>query len=55
MRMAEKTESVDETIAELDRRWKAIETGHATTVPHDEVERWLRTWGTPEFRPYAAS
>ena len=40
----------DEAIAELDRRWAAIEAGRAT-VPHAEVERWLRTWGTPEFRP----
>jgi len=39
----------DETIAELDRRWKAIERGEPT-VPHDDVEKWLRTWGAPEFR-----
>lgn len=42
----------DETIAELDRRWSAIEKGGAT-VPHDDVERWLRTWGTPDFRPWS--
>jgi predicted transcriptional regulator len=36
-------------IAELDRRWKAVDAGSAT-VPHDEVVRWLRTWGTPAFR-----
>ena len=42
----------DETIAELDRRWAAIEKG-GTTVPHAEVERWLRTWGTPEFRSWS--
>lgn len=38
-------------IAELDRRWAAIEAGEAT-VPHDEVVRWLETWGTPAFKPW---
>jgi predicted transcriptional regulator len=38
-------------IAELDRRWAAMEGGEAT-VPHDEVVRWLETWGTPAFRPW---
>jgi predicted transcriptional regulator len=42
----------DEAIAELDRRWAAIEAGGAT-VPQVDVERWLRTWGTPEFRPWS--
>jgi predicted transcriptional regulator len=38
-------------VAELDRRWKAVERGgHA--VPHDRVVRWLRTWGTDRFRPW---
>ena len=41
----------DPAIAELDRRWADIEAGRAT-VPHDEVERWMKTWGTPEFRPW---
>jgi hypothetical protein len=36
-------------IAELDRRWKAIEGGSAT-VSNSEVVRWLETWGTPAFR-----
>jgi len=40
-----------EEIAELDRRWAAIEAGEPT-VPHDEVVRWLETWGTPAFRPW---
>ncbi len=40
-------------LAELDRRWAAIEAGEAT-VPHDEVVRWLETWGTPAFRPWRA-
>ena len=36
-------------LAELDRRWQAVEGGQ-TTVPHDQVVRWLETWGTPAFR-----
>lgn len=38
-------------VAELDRRWAAIEAGEAT-IPHEEVVRWLETWGTPAFRPW---
>ena len=33
----------DAAIAELDRRWAAVERGEPT-VPHDEVERWVKTW-----------
>ena len=40
-----------EEIAELDRRSAAIEAGEPT-VPHEEVVRWLETWGTPAFRPW---
>ena len=36
-------------IAELDRRWTKIEAGQST-VSHERVVRWLRTWGTPRFR-----
>ena len=39
----------DDEIAELDRRWRSVEAG-AKTIPHDEVVRWLQTWGTPAFR-----
>ncbi|HKG79115.1 MAG TPA: hypothetical protein VKA78_06845 [Pyrinomonadaceae bacterium] len=35
-------------IAELDRRWTKVQSGEATA--HDEVVRWLGTWGTPEFK-----
>ena len=42
-----------EEIAELDRRWKKIEVGQAA-VPHERVVRWLRTWGTPRYRPWQA-
>ncbi|HUI94684.1 MAG TPA: ribbon-helix-helix protein, CopG family [Xanthobacteraceae bacterium] len=38
-------------IAELDRRWTSV-AGGRPTVPHDEVVRWLQTWGTPAFRPW---
>jgi len=42
-----------EGLAELDRRWAAIERGEPT-VPHENVVRWLHTWGTPAFRRYRA-
>jgi predicted transcriptional regulator len=38
-------------MAELDRQWAAIQAGEAT-VPHEQVARWLETWGTPEFKPW---
>jgi hypothetical protein len=38
-------------VAELDRRWATIETGEAT-VSNDAVVRWLRTWGSPEFKSW---
>lgn len=41
-----------EQIAELDRRWDAVQAG-AETVQHDQVVRWLETWGTPAFRPWS--
>jgi predicted transcriptional regulator len=40
-----------EELEELDRRWAAIKAG-APTIPHEDVARWLRTWGTPEFKPW---
>ncbi len=36
-------------LADLDRQWAAIKAGEPT-VPHEEVVRWLDTWGTPSFR-----
>ena len=42
----------DEAVAELDRRWAAVEAGQET-VPQAELESWLRTWGTPDFRPWS--
>ena len=39
-----------EEIAELDRRSaKATEDSRVT---HERVVQWLRTWGTPGFRPW---
>ena len=38
-------------VAELDRRWAAVEAG-GTTVANSEVVRWLQTWGTPAFKPW---
>ena len=40
-----------EEIAKLDRQWAAVKAGEPT-VPHEEVVRWLQTWGTPAFRPW---
>jgi len=50
--MVDRTSVVtDADIAELDRQWAEIEAG-APTVPHEEVARWLKTWGTAEFKPW---
>jgi predicted transcriptional regulator len=38
-------------IAELERRWAAVEAGAPVTA-HDKVIRWLTDWGTPSFRPW---
>ena len=43
-----------EEIAELDRQWQEIEAG-APTYPHEQVAAWLRTWGTPAFKPWGES
>jgi hypothetical protein len=40
-------------LAELERRWTKVEAG-APTMAHERVVRWLRTWGTPGFRPWRA-
>jgi hypothetical protein len=37
-------------IVELDRR--AAQTLNDDRVPHERVVRWLRTWGTAQFRPW---
>jgi hypothetical protein len=38
-------EVAPDEIAELDRRWAAIEGGQAT-VANEKAVRWLKTWGT---------
>ena len=39
-----------EELSDLDRQWAAIKAGEPT-VAHDDVVRWLDTWGTSDFRP----
>jgi predicted transcriptional regulator len=39
-------------MAELDRQWASIKAGEPT-VPHQDVIRWLDSWGTPNFRPWS--
>ena len=36
---------------ELDRQWTAIKAGEPT-IPHEDVARWLQTWGTSAFKPW---
>jgi predicted transcriptional regulator len=36
---------------DLDRQWAAIKAGEPT-IPHEDVARWLRTWGTSAFKPW---
>lgn len=49
------TEALDpseEDIAELDRRWADAQRPDGT-VPHEEVVDWLKTWGTPAYKPWS--
>jgi predicted transcriptional regulator len=41
----------DAELAELDAHWAAVKAGEPT-VPHEDVVRWLDTWGTPAFKPW---
>jgi predicted transcriptional regulator len=41
-----------EELADLDRQMAAIDSGEEATYPHEEVERWLLTWGTPDYKPF---
>ena len=47
---SEPREADAEEIAELDRR--AARAADSARVPHEHVVHWLRTWGTPRFRPW---
>jgi len=52
--VARQREPAEASLAELtklDRQWAAIKAGEPT-VPHEDVVRWLDTWGTPRFRPW---
>jgi hypothetical protein len=40
-----------EELTELDRQWATIKAGEPT-VAHEDVVRWLDTWGTPDFRSW---
>jgi predicted transcriptional regulator len=40
-----------EELDELDRHWAAIKAGEPT-IPHEDVARWLETWGRPDFKPW---
>lgn len=40
-----------EEIAELDRRWAALE-AQESVASNEEVVRWIQTWGTPAFRSW---
>jgi predicted transcriptional regulator len=39
-----------EDLAELDRRWQAA--ANEGAIAHIEVAQWLRTWGTPAYKPW---
>jgi predicted transcriptional regulator len=41
-----------EELAELDRQMAAIDSGEEATFPHEDVARWLETWGTPDYKPF---
>lgn len=44
-------EAGTDKIAELDRR--SAKATQDSPVPHERVVQWLRTWGTPRFRPWS--
>ncbi len=52
LRVAGEDAQAPQALEELDRRWAALQAGEPT-VAHEEVVRWLETWGTPAFRPWA--
>jgi predicted transcriptional regulator len=47
------SELLNAEMTELDRQWAAIKAGEPTVV-HDDVVRWLDTWGTPRFKPWTS-
>jgi predicted transcriptional regulator len=48
---ADPVEVSDEELAELDRIAAAADEPGGT-APHEEVVRWLETWGTPSYKPW---
>jgi hypothetical protein len=47
---AEPVRLSDADVAELDRRFEAATIEGA--VAHADVAQWLRTWGTPSYKPW---
>lgn len=46
--------SEQEALEELDRRWRAHEaTPESERVGHEAVSEWLKTWGTPAYKPWS--
>jgi hypothetical protein len=41
----------DAELSGLDRQWAAIKAGEPT-LAHNDVVRWLDTWGTSAFTPW---
>ena len=46
--------NTDEDLAELDIRWKAAQEPGGR-VPHEDVVKWLKTWGSPAYKPWGSS
>ncbi|MFZ5732711.1 MAG: hypothetical protein ACOY4O_08250 [Pseudomonadota bacterium] len=42
----------DADLADLDREWAMVKAGDAT-IAHRDVAQWLKTWGTPAFKPWS--
>lgn len=50
---AEPVDVSEEELAELDRIAAAADEPGGK-VPHEEVVRWLETWGTPSYKPWGS-
>lgn len=44
-------EQTADDVVDLDRRWAAVQAGQPT-VPHDEVVRLVRGWGSSAYKPW---
>ena len=53
VRSEEGGDHVDSSVVEdLETRWAEVEAG-GETIPHEDVRRWLKTWGTSDFKPWS--